>query len=72
VAKGCDLVLMVLEANKAEDQRRKLTIELEKVGLRLNKTMPDVQVTIQKAGGVKVSSTIKLTKIDEKLVKNVM
>lgn len=42
MAKGVDLVLMVVEANKAEDQRRKLTIELEKVGIRLNKTAPDV------------------------------
>ena len=46
VAKGVDLVLMVVEANKAEDQRRKLTIELEKVGIRLNNTAPDVQITI--------------------------
>jgi len=28
---------MVLEAAKAEDQKRKLTKELEKVGIRLNK-----------------------------------
>lgn len=62
---------MVLEANKAEDQRRKLTIELEKVGLRLNKRAPDVQISLSKSGGVKVSTTLKLTKIDEKLIKNI-
>ena len=28
---------MVVEANKAEDQIRKLSVELEKVGIRLNK-----------------------------------
>jgi ribosome-interacting GTPase 1 len=37
---------MVVEANKAEDQIRKLSVELEKVGIRLNKKKPDVQITI--------------------------
>ena len=63
VAKGCDLVLMVLEANKAEEQKRKLTKELEKVGLRLNRNPPNIKVTFNKTGGVKVNSTCKLTRV---------
>lgn len=51
VAKACDLVLMVLEAAKADDQRRKLTIELEKMGIRLNKKRPDVVITPNKTAG---------------------
>lgn len=62
---------MVVEANKAEDQIRKLSVELEKVGIRLNKKKPDVQITIQKTGGVKITSSFKLTKIDDKMVKNI-
>lgn len=50
VAKACDLVLMVLEADKAEDQRRKLTIELDKMGIRLNRKKPDVTITPNKSG----------------------
>lgn len=41
---------MVLEADKAEDQRRKLTLELEKMGIRLNRTRPDVTITPNKSG----------------------
>ncbi|CAD8088759.1 unnamed protein product [Paramecium sonneborni] len=72
VAKACDLVLMVLEADKAEDQRRKLTLELDKMGIRLNRKKPDVTITPNKSGMVRITSTIKLTKVDEKLIKNIM
>eukprot|EP01015_Nassula_variabilis_P001799 TRINITY_DN10979_c0_g1_i3.p1 TRINITY_DN10979_c0_g1~~TRINITY_DN10979_c0_g1_i3.p1 ORF type:complete len:184 (-),score=50.50 TRINITY_DN10979_c0_g1_i3:61-612(-) len=41
-ARGCDLILMVLEADKCEDQKRKLTREMEKMGVRLNKRAPQV------------------------------
>lgn len=63
VAKGCDLVLMVLDATKAEEQKRKLTKELEKVGLRLNKNPPNIKITFNKIGGVRVNSTCKLTRV---------
>ena len=64
VAKGCDLVLMILDATKAEEQKRKLTKELEKVGLRLNRSSPAIKVTYNKTGGVRVNSTCKLTKVN--------
>lgn len=64
VAKGCDLVLMVLDATKAEEQKRKLTKELEKVGLRLNKNPPNIKITLNKIGGVRVNSTCKLTRVN--------
>lgn len=63
VAKGCDLVLMVLDATKADEQKRKLSKELEKVGLRLNRNPPNIKVTFNKIGGVIVNSTCKLTKV---------
>ena len=46
------MVLMVLDASKSEEQKVKLTKELEKVGIRLNKKKPDIKITINKAGGV--------------------
>jgi ribosome-interacting GTPase 1 len=70
---------MVLEADKADDQRRKLTVELEKMGIRLNRKKPDVTITPNKSGmyniiiiRVRITSTIKLTKVDEKLIKNIL
>ncbi|EGR30723.1 hypothetical protein IMG5_124900 [Ichthyophthirius multifiliis] len=71
VAKASDLVLMVLEASKSEEHKQKLTHELEKVGIRLNQEKPDITVTINKTGGVKLISTCQLTRIDEKAVKNI-
>lgn len=61
---------MILDATKAEDQKRKLTRELEKVGIRLNKRRPDITVTINKGGGgVRLISTNTLTHIDDKIVR---
>lgn len=56
---------MVVDATKAEDQKRKLTYELEKCGIRLNRPAPNMTITINKVGGVRVTSTKKLKYIDE-------
>jgi len=40
-AKTSDLIIMMLDATKSEEQRRLLEIELDAVGIRLNKTKPD-------------------------------
>jgi small GTP-binding protein len=66
VAKGCDLILMVLDATKAEDQKKKLSKELEKVGLRLNRNPPNIKITTNKIGGVRLNSTCKLTRVNFK------
>ena len=52
VGKSADLILMVLDCQKGEQQKAKLTAELEKVGIRLNKIKPNIQIIIQKTGGV--------------------
>ena len=41
VAKSSDLILIVLDAGKYEDQRAVILRELEAVGVRLNKTKPN-------------------------------
>jgi len=43
---------MVLDCQKYEEQKKKLTIELEKVGIRLNKEKPNITITQTKTGGV--------------------
>lgn len=71
-AKGCDMILMILDAPKALEQKVKLEKELEKCGLRLNKTKPDITITTGKGGGVRLNSITKLSHLDERVVKNVL
>jgi len=40
--------------------------------MRLNKTKPNIHIKIMKTGGVLFNAAGKLTKIDEKMVKNIM
>lgn len=72
VAKNSDMVLMVLQAAKAEQHKVKISRELEKVGIRLNKAPPQISITPTKFGGVKLNSTKALTHINEKVVKNIL
>jgi len=74
VAKSSDLVVMVLDASKHEsdNHRNILTRELEACGLRLNKSPPQIYFTRKKAGGITFNSTVPLTKLDEKLVNQIL
>ncbi|GFP85718.1 developmentally-regulated G-protein 1 [Phtheirospermum japonicum] len=67
VSKSSDLVLMVLDASKSEGHRQILTRELEAVGLRLNKSPPQIYFKKKKSGGISFNSTLPLTHVDEKL-----
>jgi len=59
---------MVLDCQKYEEQKKKLTIELEKVGIRLNKEKPNITITQTKTGGIQFNAQMKLTHLDKKLV----
>lgn len=72
VGKSSDLIMMVLDAQKGEEQKAKITRELETVGIRLNKTKPNILIKPMKTGGIIFNSSAKLTKIDEKMVRNIM
>lgn len=84
VAKTADLVLMVLDATKSLEQRTLLEYEvgvrylqnrfnihpkLEAVGIRLNKTKPDVQIKRKKTGGVTINCPVELTKTDQRTLR---
>lgn len=71
VGKSSDLILLVLDAQKGEEQKKKITKELEEVGIRLNKSKPNIQIKVNKTGGIQFNSVVKLKKIDEKMVKHV-
>ena len=51
-AKTADLILIMLDVTKSEEQRRLLEFELDAVGIRLNKTKPDVVFKKRTTGGV--------------------
>ena len=51
-AKTADLILIMLDATKSEEQKRLLEIELDAVGIRLNTTKPDVVFKKKTTGGV--------------------
>ena len=51
-AKTADVILIMLDATKSEEQRRLLEIELDAVGIRLNQQKPDVVFKRKTTGGV--------------------
>ena len=80
VAKTADVILMMLDAGKSDQQRMLLERELESVGIRLNKRPPNIYVKIKKVcifsfksqgfqvGGVKFTHTVPLTHCNEKMI----
>jgi len=71
-AKTADLILVMLDATKSEEQRRLLEIELDAVGIRLNKKKPDVVFKRRTTGGITFNATVKLTRTDEKTVRTIL
>lgn len=65
VAKSADMILMVLDAGREAGNRHReiLELELESVGLRLNKQPPDIYFRRKNGGGITFNSTLKLTKV---------
>ncbi|KAH8061059.1 GTP binding protein [Aureococcus anophagefferens] len=73
VARTSDLVLIVLDAGKegVDDHKGILERELETVGLRLNKTPPNIALVKKATGGVKFNATVPLTKLGDDPAKTV-
>jgi hypothetical protein len=63
---------MVLDANKPLYHKEILTRELESVGMRLNRSPPNIYFKKRKTGGVSINSTLPLTNMDEKLIQRVL
>lgn len=72
VARGSDMVLMVLDASKADIQKKLLTKELYDVGIRLNRKRPDISVKIKKGGGVSLNGMCELTHVDVNIVRDIL
>ncbi len=72
VARGADMVLMVLDAAKVDIQKRLLTKELYDVGIRLNRKRPDISVKIKKGGGISLNGMCDLTHVDVNIVRDIL
>lgn len=72
VGKSADLIMMVLDTQKGEEQKAKLTLELESVGIRLNEERPLINVKHTQKGGIMVNCTVKRTLMDDKMIKNIL
>jgi len=72
VARTSDMVIMMLDAEKAHRQRELLTYELESVGIRINKKPPNISFKPKKTGGVHYSTMVENTQgVDFELVKKI-
>ncbi|PSK53067.1 GTP-binding protein 1 [Elsinoe australis] len=71
-AKTSDMVLMILDATKRAEQRALLEAELEAVGIRLNKSPPNIYLKQKKAGGMKITFQNPPKNVDEKMLYNIL
>jgi small GTP-binding protein len=71
VARNADLVLFVVDVFQPE-ARMLLEKELRSTGIRVDVEPPNVVIESSTSGGIAVTSTVKLTKITEQLVKEML
>ncbi|PVU91026.1 hypothetical protein BB561_004595 [Smittium simulii] len=68
VARTADMILMMLDSTKSHAQRKLLEAELEAVGIRLNKKIPEIYFKVKKGGGISYNPIVKQSQLTEKLV----
>lgn len=71
VARSADLVLFIVDVFQPE-ARGILERELRSVGIRVDESPPRVVIEKVDSGGISVTSQVKLTKISETLVKDIL
>eukprot|EP00792_Barthelona_sp_PAP020_P007612 TRINITY_DN3155_c1_g2_i1.p1 TRINITY_DN3155_c1_g2~~TRINITY_DN3155_c1_g2_i1.p1 ORF type:complete len:396 (+),score=96.99 TRINITY_DN3155_c1_g2_i1:72-1190(+) len=71
VARTCDLILIVLDAQEPWTHRYIIEEELGNFGIRLNEDEPDIRIRKVGSGGVTISSIVPLTHLDDDLIKNI-
>ncbi|MHA2503247.1 MAG: TGS domain-containing protein, partial [Candidatus Kariarchaeaceae archaeon] len=72
VARGADLLLIIVDVFHARDHLELVERELFHVGIRINQKAPDVVIRKTMKGGIAIASLKKLTKIDERTIKTIM
>lgn len=67
VIRIADLIMIVLDASKPE-QLNIVKRELHKAGIRLDRNPPDIKITKNGSGGLKISSTVKQELSNESII----
>jgi len=68
--RNVDLILFMIDT-QYEDNIEIMNKELYKAGMRLNQEKPDIVIKKTGKGGINVTSTVKLTYLDESLIKTI-
>jgi len=68
--RNVDLVLFMIDAQH-ENHLELMALELYKAGLRLNQRKPDIVIKKTGQGGVNVTAAVRLTNINEDLIKTI-
>ena len=71
VARNADLILVLLDVFNPQ-HFNVIMEELKNIGIRPNEERSDVTVKQKKIGGLKVSSTVELTNIDERTIRSIL
>jgi len=71
VARSADLILFIVDVFQPE-ARALLEKELRSTGIRVDERPPNVVIEQMTSGGIAVTTTVKLTKINEQLVKEML
>ncbi len=71
VARSADLVLFLIDVFQPE-ARGLLEKELRNIGVRVDESPPNVVIERTSAGGISVSAQVKLTRISEGLIKDIL
>ena len=71
VARSADLVLLILDVFQPYHENV-LVNELKNIGIRLNQLPPNITVEKASIGGIAVAQQVKLTKITEKHLKDIL
>jgi len=72
VARSCNLLFIVLDVLKPLDDKRVIENELEGFGIRLNKKPPNIIIKKKDKGGISISNTVPLTKLEPEEIKAVL
>jgi len=71
VARNADLVLLIVDVFQPSALEL-LKEELHGVGLRLDQSPPQIFMSKSQTGGISIKSTVKLTKLDDKLITGIL
>jgi len=69
--RNADLCLIIFECSRPEEIEV-IKAEVYRSGVRMNEHPPDVKITKMERGGIVIGSTVRLTKISEQLIKEIL